>query len=193
MRTRSALPCGRDRRPVWSPVTCTSRPCTGRSSRPARPPAPETRRPLRLPNPPPRWRLESCATLRCPLLIYELSGAKLRACARTSRSVRWHRAVWGQLVDDLRQSLRQLLCEILRIHAQLRRHRIDRLRPKRLMHLVRGNRLIWSVVDPGLDRRPESLLLQLRDDALHAAVLLDQAIDDGDHLRADRAAQNTVE
>src|SRR5260370_40900819 len=61
------------------------------------------------------------------------------------------------------------------------------------MNLVGGNRLIGADSLPGAYGVAQSLLLQLRDDTLNAAVLFDEAIDDGDHFGAHRSTQQSVE
>src|SRR5258708_9336088 len=99
----------------------------------------------------------------------------------------------SELVDCLRQNLRQLGGQVLRCHPNLGSQLLHRVRAKGLMNLVRADRLIGTGSHPRAYGVAQSLLLQLRDDTLNAAVLFDDAIDDGDHFGTDRSTQQSVD
>jgi alanine dehydrogenase len=61
------------------------------------------------------------------------------------------------------------------------------------MNLIRSDGLIGAVSHPGAHGAPKTLFLELSDYPLHAAVLLDQTIDHGDHFGTHRSPQQSVE
>src|SRR6185437_15402157 len=99
----------------------------------------------------------------------------------------------GELVDCLRQNLRQRLAELLRIDTELRCQRTDPVRAEDLLNVSGGDRLVRARADPGLDRLAEALLLKLGDDALDSAMLLDQMADDGCRATADHSAHQAIQ
>jgi hypothetical protein len=57
------------------------------------------------------------------------------------------------------------------------------------MYLIGGDGLIGAVPYPRSYGGAESLLLELGDDPLNAAMFLDETIDHGDHFGTDRSPQ----
>src|ERR1700683_81061 len=106
--------------------------------------------------------------------------------------LRRDRAARRQLIDRRRQGVRQLRCQLLRVEAGLGCQLAEHAAAEHLADLRWRDRLVRSVCDPRARDAAEPLLLELRDDALNAAVLLNQRIDHRDHLCAHGAAQQSI-
>jgi hypothetical protein len=99
----------------------------------------------------------------CPARVY--GPADLRSGLRDH-------AVWRHSIDGLRQNLSELLSQLGHGQAGFRSELLDEVRPKHLMDLICGNRLVGTRTDPGSHRGPEALAFELLDYALHAPVFL---------------------
>ena len=105
-----------------------------------------------------------------------------------------------QLVDDLRQRLREAGACVGMRQPELLRDLTDRARSENFLELTRGHGEIRARPDPGSDLIGEAAVLQLADDPGKPAVLLDQLQRRSDEralrlLRtpAEHAAQYSIE
>src|SRR5262245_36883573 len=86
------------------------------------------------------------------------------------------------VVDRLWQDARELLRQVVARHAELCGELLHGIRTDRLMDLIRADGLIGPGSHPGAYGRAQSLLLELLDQTLYAAVLLDQSVDHRYHF-----------
>src|SRR5262245_26637997 len=102
-------------------------------------------------------------------------------------------AVRCQVIDRLRQDLREMIGEILLRDTGLLGQLLQQVRTDHPLNVRRRNRIVRSGADPRLYGLPESIALEFVDDALHAAVLLQNAVHDSHHAGADDATKYSVE
>jgi hypothetical protein len=79
------------------------------------------------------------------------------------RPLLWHFAVWRDAIDQAGQVLAELRQEILRPHARVARHVLHLVIAENRMQLLRGDRLVGTITDPGLGDMTQASLLEGRE------------------------------